>query len=253
MTLRPRPITLVALACVAVTCIGLSLPGCSESLEPASVNVAEIQGAPIDGSEDTGAPVLDSATAGSPTDPSSPTAPIDGLPGGGRQPGPPGGPGKHVGDQHLFGKLSVGKPYKALDKEFLAVNFNRLSAFDAPIAGVKPLDTKEERRASVTPDVEALVGQEIAIEGFMIPYEFDGTNIKVFYLSANSLASCCFGLLPKVNEVIEVHMVEGSAPVTKAPITPVVVAGTFEIDEVNDPIEGLICLFKMRAQVVDLP
>ncbi|MEM7165792.1 MAG: DUF3299 domain-containing protein [Planctomycetota bacterium] len=240
--------------------------GCSDSLGPAPAEIGDLRGAAIDGSEDAAIAAAEASVApgigavgtngsGSPTGPGN-DGDLTGLGNGvssATTAGGPGAPGGHDGKQHTFGRLREGTPYLAVGKKYEAVTFGVLSDFDAPIAGVRPLDSKEDRRASVSAEVEALVGKKIAIEGFMVPYEFDGTNIRVFYLCANNIAGCCFGALPKVNEVIEVHMDKDAKPFDKAPIAPVIVAGTFEIDEVNDPVEGLICLFKMSAQAVELP
>ncbi len=56
-------------------------------------------------------------------------------------------------------------------------------------------------------EVFALDGKQVRIEGYMIPLKFDDGKVKSFFLS-RYMMGCCFGVLPKANEVIEVEMVD---------------------------------------------
>ena len=59
-------------------------------------------------------------------------------------------------------------------------------------------------------------------------------SVKTFFLS-RYMMGCCFGVLPRANEVIEVKMVEGAKAYYDA-YMPFIVTGTFEIvEEGTDP------------------
>ena len=57
----------------------------------------------------------------------------------------------------------------------------------------------------IPPQIKALSGEKIEIEGFMLPLEGEDDNLQSFVLLENQLA-CCFGAIPLLNEWIYVEV-----------------------------------------------
>ncbi|MEM1093265.1 MAG: DUF3299 domain-containing protein [Bacteroidota bacterium] len=99
---------------------------------------------------------------------------------------------------------------------------------------------KENNRwvMKVSPDVESLAGQQIKIEGFMMPLE-QSQEQKHFILSGNPVAGCNFCMPGGPESMIEVKADTG---VTFS-YEPVTIVGTLEI--LKDDPNGLI--YRMTA------
>ncbi len=123
------------------------------------------------------------------------------------------------------------------------VTFSRLGGFDYA-ATVDPTDSN----AGLPPQVLALDGKDVAIEGFMLPLVFNRGYVTEFMLLRNTLA-CCFGITPKLNEWVYVKMVEGNKTTYRRD-TPVKVRGTLRVRE---KVNGVFVesLFAMDAIVVE--
>ena len=59
----------------------------------------------------------------------------------------------------------------------------------------------------IPPQIKALNGEKIEIEGFMLPLEGEDDNLQSFVLLENQLA-CCFGAIPLLNEWVYVTVPE---------------------------------------------
>ena len=57
----------------------------------------------------------------------------------------------------------------------------------------------------IPPQIKALSGEKIEIEGFMLPLEGEDDNLQSFVLLENQLA-CCFGAIPLLNEWVYVEV-----------------------------------------------
>jgi len=97
--------------------------------------------------------------------------------------------------------------------------------------------------------VRKMDGQTVQIEGYMIPLKFDDGKVKSFFLS-RYMMGCCFGVLPKANEIIEVEMVEGKGAFYDA-YMPFVVTGKFVIVEDGTDPDFLRSVFRMTADSCD--
>ena len=93
---------------------------------------------------------------------------------------------------------------------YQSVNFETLSSFDIrepdwekleDPAYIATLNLDED----IPPQIKALSGEKIEIEGFMLPLEGEDDNLQSFVLLANQLA-CCFGAIPLLNEWIYVKI-----------------------------------------------
>jgi hypothetical protein len=79
--------------------------------------------------------------------------------------------------------------------------------------------------------IKKLDGQSIAVVGFMIPLDTDDKQEKALsFILARSQATCCYGIVPKMNEWMFVQMAKGSSADAIMDI-PVTVFGTFSVGE----------------------
>lgn len=116
-----------------------------------------------------------------------------------------------------------------------------------------PLPEKEagapEPEKGIPEAVRKMHGQKVRIEGYMIPLKFEDGKVKTFFLS-RYMMGCCFGVLPRANELIEVTMVEGKGAYYDA-YMPFVVVGTFEVVEDGTDPEFLQSVFRMKGDSAD--
>jgi len=98
-------------------------------------------------------------------------------------------------------------------------------------------------------NIAALSGQEVAIQGYMIPGKIErGGNVRDFMLVRDLLA-CCFGGIPKPDEWIDVVMAE-DADAEYIRYMPLVVTGTLTVGEDMDMDAFNPAVFKMVATEV---
>lgn len=115
---------------------------------------------------------------------------------------------------------------------YLATSFTVLSRFflappeAASVAQATPTARWESIRGQVPQDVLELDGRKVAIAGFMLPVTLNEGRTTEFLL-LRSQSACCFGMVPRVNELI---IVKVPAPgVVPKPDVPVVVGGTLSL------------------------
>jgi hypothetical protein len=97
--------------------------------------------------------------------------------------------------------------------------------------------------------VRKMDGEVVRIEGYMIPLKFEDGKVKSFFLS-RYMMGCCFGVLPKANEIIEVEMAEGKGAFYDA-YMPFIVEGKFVIVEDGTDPEYMQSVFRMTADSCD--
>jgi hypothetical protein len=85
----------------------------------------------------------------------------------------------------------------------------------------------EELKQQVPRDVLDLDGKQVAITGFMLPLSLENGRTKQFLL-LRTQSACCFGMVPRVNELILVGMSSGDGVVPK-PDTPIIVGGKLRL------------------------
>jgi len=134
------------------------------------------------------------------------------------------------------GADSVAKPADGEKKEFERVEFSLLGAFNyvppgyetgtpdgkaAPAADAKPKDQ--------IPDfVRKLDARKVAITGFMLPTKFKDGKVTEFLLMKDQ-SSCCFGVMPRINEWVTVKMSNGGIPPLMD--TPITLVGKLKVGE----------------------
>lgn len=150
---------------------------------------------------------------------------------------------------HTFDKLvdMDRGPEKVGDQTVPFKGFASISNFVAPVAGMPP-DVPEDPW-EIPQRVNDLDGTLLAVEGFMVPWQMEGSKVKTFYLTRD-LLGCCFGRDPLVNEAIEVAM---EAPVNDVAGRSVIVSGILHVNEVRDETGTRVCLYRMTGKKVRDP
>lgn len=92
-------------------------------------------------------------------------------------------------------------------------------------------DQYEEGEFNLPDHVQALDGETVAIVGYQIPLEWEGTTVPEFML-VGDLLGCCFGGAPRPDEWINVKMKGKGAEYF--PYIPVIVTGTLRIEGIED-------------------
>ncbi len=99
----------------------------------------------------------------------------------------------------------------------------------------------------IPPEIAALDGKDAAVEGFMWALEFESGGAKRFLLLKDPLA-CCFAVVPRLNEWIEVRMEQG-AVAQYVPHVPAVIRGTLHVRE--EKKEGVVTgIYRMTGRTV---
>ena len=81
-------------------------------------------------------------------------------------------------------------------------------------------------------EIQDLAGRDVTIVGYMIPVEWQRTQVTEFMLVRDLLA-CCFGGAPQPDEWIHVTMAEGKGA-HYFPFVPVAVEGKLRITGIAD-------------------
>jgi hypothetical protein len=144
--------------------------------------------------------------------------------------------------------LAEGDLADRLDREHQVVSFGTLSSFayGDPVA---PASVSLRGRPKVPDAILALNGRKVAIDGFMLPIDYDDGGVTRFLLNA-SFDMCQFGAPSAVNERVDVTMTDGRRTVfTHRPIR---VYGQFEVGERQ---EGgrLVSLYRMKGLALGAP
>ncbi len=106
------------------------------------------------------------------------------------------------------------------DGDFLAVGFDKLSAFKYDV----PEDTPDAK-PNTDPDkqipetVKAFDGKRVSLKGFMLPLKVEqGLVTELLIMRDQSM--CCYGTVPKINEWVSVKMTsKGVKPVMDQAVT----------------------------------
>jgi hypothetical protein len=115
----------------------------------------------------------------------------------------------------------------------LSVGFDVLASFDydAPDTPVTN-HLKPDIADKMIPDgVKALDGKKVVIRGYMLPLKVEGDKASEF-LIMRSQSTCCFGVTPKVNEIINVKTTGKGLTATMD--QPLNVEGTLHVGTLRD-------------------
>jgi hypothetical protein len=139
---------------------------------------------------------------------------------------------------------SEGKP---LLPGYQDAGLDRLSAFRYFTPGV---DEEGSVPWRVPKAIQALDQQQVAVQGFMVPAEFDGDDLRSFMLVKTRMV-CCYGRIPRLNEWVMV-LVPPGLRVAYTPDVPVRAYGKLSVGEVME--DGMsMGLYRLAAQSVEQP
>ncbi|HKX45717.1 MAG TPA: DUF3299 domain-containing protein, partial [Planctomycetota bacterium] len=99
------------------------------------------------------------------------------------------------------------------------------------------------------PEILALDGRSVAIEGFMMPLDYLADRVSQFVLSPYP-PGCCFGGLPGMDEWVDVEVLDPAGCEYFAYRT-IRVTGTFEVGEVLDDYGYVSSVYRLRATAVE--
>lgn len=139
----------------------------------------------------------------------------------------------------LRGADAPAKPADGEKKEFERVEFSLLGAFNyvppgyettsTPDGKAAPADANAKPRDQIPDFVRKLDAKKVAITGFMLPTKFKDGKVTEFLLMKDQ-SSCCFGVMPRINEWVTVKMGNGGIPPLMD--TPITLVGKLKVGEV---------------------
>lgn len=134
---------------------------------------------------------------------------------------------------------------------YTPTSFTVLSRFfpdPKPAAGASMEKKWEELRREIPEDVLALNGKKVAVVGFTLPLKLEEGRATEFLL-LRTQSACCFGMVPRVNEIITVKMPRGMKPEMDV---PVIVGGALSVNWIGqgEQLEGIYEMTADRVEVV---
>lgn len=124
-------------------------------------------------------------------------------------------------------------PVKEVDGH-LQVEFARLSDFKIEAPAYDPNVKPEEAMAAVDRQIPEAVkrfdGKRAQITGFMLPVKMDGQLVRQFLLMRDQMM-CCYGVVPRMNDWIVVHVAK---PVRFTPDVPISFRGKLTVKAMQE-------------------
>ena len=131
---------------------------------------------------------------------------------------------------------------------YTPVGFNILSSYNYKQEPVKSVSTSTSKTEEEIPSsIKALNGRKVAIRGYIVPVMVLDGETKSFMLMRSTMM-CCYGIMPKINERVDVEM-ENTKNTNLSMDIPMLVYGTLDIGERYD--DGvLMSIYRMKADKV---
>lgn len=114
----------------------------------------------------------------------------------------------------------------------------------------RPADIKAGKpfKSTIPPQIKALSGQRVRMDGFMIPYDQAAMRTSEFMLVA-SYDSCGFGDMPSgMTDWVHVSLPKGRA--TTYTVDPIVVTGVLDVGEDFDKEGFVTSVYRLEADSV---
>jgi len=132
----------------------------------------------------------------------------------------------------------------------LSIGFDQLSAFpfevtDQMVDGTTDAAAASHKTLAQIPDrIKALNDKEVAVKGYMLPMNYHAGLATEFLILRNQ-SMCCYGVLPKITEWVNVRMIgKGVKPIMDEPVT---VCGTFHVGDVRER-GSLVGIYSLEAE-----
>jgi hypothetical protein len=138
------------------------------------------------------------------------------------------------------------------ERRFQPLSWRLLTSFAYDIPGLFEEASKEEiarRSEAIVPQqIRALDGKDVALRGYVIPLDTQGTRITSFVLAATNQITCCFGDSLAMNEWVIVDVPEGQE-FESEPFEMATVLGRFDVGE--DVQDGFVMsLYRMVPEKI---
>ena len=101
-------------------------------------------------------------------------------------------------------------------------------------------------RDPIPAEIRKLDGRKVAIEGYMIPIDFEKGKVRTFLLS-RSMMGCCYADSPGITDVIKVQRADGK---TMSFEQMVRVTGSLEVGEEKDADGYLESVYRIKADLM---
>jgi len=218
---------------------------CGEDPVPTPVAVLPVQGAAIDGSEDPVAPEPVTEVAEAPAEPGP-----DVTSSAGTDPIASEGAGDDAADPGAPDELTAAESEGPVEVSFWDLSLYELDVDAMLDAMLHPdeYDEEELEELAFPPEIGNLDGQEIVVQGYMIPGKMILGNVRDFML-VRDLLGCCFGAQPMPDEWIDVVMHE-EADAAYHQYIPVKVTGTLTLGGEQDKAGFARGVYKLLATEV---
>jgi hypothetical protein len=133
---------------------------------------------------------------------------------------------------------------------YVRVGFDRLAGFEYAVPEYTGLTPPPAPNTNQIPaSIKRFDGQRVAVRGFMLPLKVEKGKVTELLLMRDQ-SMCCFGTIPKINEVVTVKMVGGGAkPVMDQAVT---LFGTMRVGEFTE--NGyLLGIYQLEGEDMDGP
>jgi hypothetical protein len=143
-----------------------------------------------------------------------------------------------------------------VDNGYSVVTWETLAgyAYDTPtIEEQRRANIRQRKKQRPIPKyISELNGTKVAITGFMLPMDVDATGENAMaFVIVRSRMSCCYGIVPKLNEWVEVTMAnKGKTRIVMD--VPFTVYGTLEAGEKYEEQKGWT-LYRMTGEKTKVP
>jgi hypothetical protein len=148
--------------------------------------------------------------------------------------------------------LAADAPPATAPKEvggYREAKFELLTSYDYEWSQTTGIVAPGSKGSQIPPEVRALDKQKVFVVGYMQPIDFDSAGVKTFLLT-NYPGGCCFGMVPRLNEWVEVTLA-GEERVDYSYFDAIAIYGSFQVGEAKSG-EVVTSLYRMTPDKVEL-
>lgn len=140
-------------------------------------------------------------------------------------------------------------------RDFIPINFTLLSLFNfQETEEMHDLRKYPQASAKTMEQIPSYVktydGRKVELEGYMMPITMKDGLVTDFLLMKNQ-NSCCYGIVPQMNEWVEVHMT-GKGVKDNMDVV-ISISGTFHVGELRTGKGLLTGIYKMEGEKMEIP
>jgi hypothetical protein len=131
------------------------------------------------------------------------------------------------------------------------LTFETLASFEYLPPDPEVAGSEIKSLASIPEEIKKLDGLRVSVEGYMLPLEYADEGVRAFLLSRHQMG-CCFGVLPKPNELVECEMPEGEIAPYVSYMT-VIVTGKLRVGPKEGASTVLSGIYRLEGPKVTIP